>query len=150
VGRSTVFASESTPPPTVRTHTPPVSWSGFGPPGALTNAVVLVKKAVLTVFVIEMRGLVVGVRVLIPPEGLDTAGADAAGSEVEGVVTLSDGTGRTPENDSQHGTDKKRCSIDSSADCRHGQHTPTNAPSRSAKIAIAYPTYFWNLAHTPP
>jgi hypothetical protein len=62
-----VVVVESTAPPTLLAQTPPVSWSGFGPPGALTKAVVLVKKAVLTVFVMEMRGLVVGVRVLIPP-----------------------------------------------------------------------------------
>jgi hypothetical protein len=67
VGRSIVVVVESTAPPTLRAHTPPVSWSGFGPPGALTKAVVLVKKAVLTVFVIEMRALVVGVRLLTPP-----------------------------------------------------------------------------------
>ncbi len=44
-------------PAMARPHTPPPCWSGFAPPGALTKALVLVRKAVLTVLMVDVRAL---------------------------------------------------------------------------------------------
>src|SRR5512145_540520 len=40
-----------------RPHAPPPCWSGRGPPGALTKALVLVRNAVLAVLIVEMMAL---------------------------------------------------------------------------------------------
>src|SRR5262245_65855745 len=50
-----------------RAQTPPLDWSGFAPGGALTNDVVFVRNAVLTVLVMAMSGLAVGMAFLSIP-----------------------------------------------------------------------------------
>jgi hypothetical protein len=45
----------STSPPTTRLHTPPLGWSGLGPGGELTKALDVVRKAVLTVFMVAIN-----------------------------------------------------------------------------------------------